>query len=392
MIQKDQIRWFKGITDVFVDVPSHQELALNHLHPMYGTGKGLPGMNDATDVDAWAAALNVRKAMSHITDRGFIVDQISIGLAIPATTSMPRAAVGYDLTIPHRAYSIIKAKEFMTEAGLNYDTLTDSDNDGVYETSFFEITVLSPNTKIERNEWSENYILELPKIGIGVKEHISTGWAEIGPRTFGWKGTGGAPVPLYDDEGYDVLFVGHDWSLDYDPQELYREPNRLGGGDGNFYNFDLDSLQTDLVSLIRDYLSELDFTLRNEKVKLVQLELYEYLPAIPIIYPISQWGFRGGINGYDALLLSQTSMEWDRLQNVRRELILTNNNLTMTGSSVFSSVSTVEAPEPFDTPSTTSYEASFLPVLSSILILLPILVLFNRRKNRFVIPNAIMRI
>lgn len=384
-IDIDQIAWFKGVTDVFADVSSHQELSLNHLHPMYGTGKGLPGISTSSDTDTWGAALKVRKAMSHIMDREFIADQINNGLAVPAATSMPRASIGYDLTIPYRDYNLNRAKDFMEQAGFDYNTLTDADNDGVYETFFFTITVLSPNTNPARNEWSSNYVLELPKIGIGVKEHISTGWAEIIPRTFGFTGTGETLVPLYDDEGYDVLFVGYGWgAFDWNPQGLYECRGRHDSGcGGNFYNFDVDQIQTDIGPLVTEYLSELDFTLRNEKVKLLQWELHETLPIIPIIYPISQWGFSDALSGYDALLLSKSSMEWDLLRNVQSELILT-QALTEPQPSVFSQVSTIQSSVPFDTPSTTSYQASFLPIFSSILVLIPLLVLFNRKQNQII--------
>ncbi|MCH8906911.1 MAG: ABC transporter substrate-binding protein [Candidatus Heimdallarchaeota archaeon] len=310
----DELSLFAGITEGFVVNPAHQEISLNHLHPMYGTGKGLPGMASATDVDAWAAALKVRTAMSHIVDREFAANEISDGLAQPAATPMPASLLGWDPTLIPLAFDITASKALMEEVGFDYSTLKDMDNDGVYETSFFNITVLSPNTGVARNGWNAGYVIELPKIGIGVKEHVSTGWAEIIPRTFGWSGTGESLVPLYDEEGYDILFVGYGWSFDYNPQGLYDATGRHDTtGGGNFYNFDVDEIQTDMGTLVQDYLSEFDFTKRIQKVKLVQAELYKFKPVLPILLPLSHWGYRNDIAHINLPLLSISSVEWELL-------------------------------------------------------------------------------
>ncbi|MCH8907727.1 MAG: ABC transporter substrate-binding protein, partial [Candidatus Heimdallarchaeota archaeon] len=288
----DELVHFAGITEAFVGDPAHQEISLNHLHGMYGTGIDIPGNGAATQAEAWADALLVRTAMSHIVDREFAANEISDGLAQPAATPMPSALIGWDETLVPLAFDIDLAKTFMTSAGFDFNTLTDADNDGVYETFFFSVTVMSPNTNPARNEWSAGYVLELPKIGIGLVEHVSTGWAEIIPRTFGWTGTGETLVPLYDAEGYDILFVGNGWGFDYNPQSLYDKTGRHDTtGGGNFYNFDVDEIQTMIGPLVLDYLSELDFTARVIKVKLLQAELYKFKPVLPILYPQSHWGF-----------------------------------------------------------------------------------------------------
>ena len=132
----DELTGFPGVTEVFVGDPAHQEISLNHLHPHWGTGEDIPGNGGTTAAHNLADALLVRKAMSHIVDREFAANEISEGLAQPAATTMPSAALGWDPTIIPREYDIQLAKGLMEEAGYDYDTLTDSDNDGVYETFF----------------------------------------------------------------------------------------------------------------------------------------------------------------------------------------------------------------------------------------------------------------
>ncbi|MCK4895798.1 MAG: hypothetical protein KAS47_03265, partial [Candidatus Heimdallarchaeota archaeon] len=50
----------------------------------------------------------------------------------------------------------------------------------------FSINLLSPNTSAARNQWSLLMEQQLPKIGIGISFHESTGWGNIGPRTWSY--------------------------------------------------------------------------------------------------------------------------------------------------------------------------------------------------------------
>ncbi|MCH8908526.1 MAG: hypothetical protein IH840_15675, partial [Candidatus Heimdallarchaeota archaeon] len=99
---------------------------------------------------------------------------------------------------------------------------------------------------------------------------------------------------------------------DYTPQGLYDATGRHDTtAEGNFYNFAVDEVQTNIGSVIQDYLGELDFQLKIEKVKLVQAELYKFKPVLPILYPLSHWGYRNDIGDLDLLLLSISSAEWE---------------------------------------------------------------------------------
>lgn len=370
----DELAFFSRITEVYVGDLAHQEVSLNHLHPMYGTGKGIPGLSGALDADAWAAALKVRTAMSYVVDRDYAVNEVSNGLAQPAATPMPSAMIGWDPTLIPLSFDIDAAKNLMEEAGFDYDELTDADNDGVYETFFFEVTILSPNTSPRRNEWSPNFVAALPGIGIGVKEHVSTGWAEIIPRTFGWSGTGEALVALYDDGGFDILFVGLGWGFDYNPQGLYDATGRHDTtGGGNFYNFDVDEVQTEIGSLIRDYLSELDFQLRIDKVKLIQAELYKFKPVLPILYPQSHWGFNSDLGGYDALLMSISATEWELMTKGKDIFESEEPELLTIVITVPGNTTTVRPPA-----KSTSYDAPGSWAFGLSLIILGI----NRKRNR----------
>jgi ABC-type transport system substrate-binding protein len=220
---------------------------------------------------------------------------------------MPSASLGWDPDLTPRDYNVTLARELMTEAGWDYSTTDinmESSTSACDTDCFFEVTVLSPNTNPARNQWSTDYVNELPKIGIGVKEHVSTGWDVIIPRTFGY--SDGLPGD-YASGGYDIFFVGYSWDLDWDPSGLYTESGLCDTGScDNFYNYKNATVE----NLISDYTSELDFDARLTKVKTLQQALFDDIPVLPILYPQSHWGWSSDVQGIDDLLISVSAQEW----------------------------------------------------------------------------------
>ncbi len=174
----------------------------------------------------------------------------------------------------------------------------------------FLINLLSPNTSAARNQWTLLIENQLPKIGIGVEFHESTGW--------GWFPTGRLwdyplidydYIPTYNEGGYDVVFVGWSWDYDWDPTGLYDIPSLVPNGD-NFYQYQ----NPDYDDKLFRYLSTHNQTLQNEMLYEMQNILYEDLPSITLIYPKSLFGFKEGIVGVNTLLLSTSgfhSEKWD---------------------------------------------------------------------------------
>ena len=311
----NELKGISGIKETFIGDPATQEMSVNNLNPYFGTGQLIPNVVADTTANGYfnktlgfELARQLRHAMSAIMDRDSFVIQIMQGLTEPAATNMPSAALGWDPTIKPEAFDLANAQNIMTSLGFDYTNLGSPDANGVYPNSFFDITVLSPNTNPARNEWSDAYTAELPKIGIGVKQHVSTGWAEIIPRTFG----SSVNPPSYVDGGYDLFFVGYGWSLDWNPSGLYQASGSCTTGDcSNFYNFDLGENMTLISQHTRDYLTELDFDARLSKVSILQQDIAYYLPAISILYPQSHWSYTDDVQGIDPLLISTSSQEWD---------------------------------------------------------------------------------
>ena len=173
----------------------------------------------------------------------------------------------------------------------------------------FSINLLSPNTSAARNQWSLLMEQQLPKIGIGISFHESTGWGNIGPRTWSYPLLDFDYIPTYAEGGYDILFVGWSWGLDWDPTGLFDIPSLIPNGD-NFYQYTNTAYDTKLD----EYLTALDPTTRTAAAHDIQAILYADLPSIVLIYPRSLFGFSETVTGIDGLLIASSNHRaeyWD---------------------------------------------------------------------------------
>ncbi|MHA1668023.1 MAG: ABC transporter substrate-binding protein [Candidatus Heimdallarchaeaceae archaeon] len=173
----------------------------------------------------------------------------------------------------------------------------------------FSINLLSPNTSPARNQWSLLMEQQLPKIGIGIAFHESTGWGNIAPRTWSYPLIDYDYIPTYDKGGFDILFVGWSWGLDWDPTGLFDTASLVPNGD-NFYQY-INPVWDDTLD---EYLTALDPTVREQKAHDLQAILYEDNPAICLVYPRSLFGFRDTVTGIDGLLIASSNHRaenWD---------------------------------------------------------------------------------
>jgi ABC-type transport system substrate-binding protein len=145
---------------------------------------------------------------------------------------------------------------------------------------FFSISILAPNTSLARNQWATLMVEQLPKIGIGVDIFDHTGWAQIGPRT--WSHPGPYPIPTYAEGGFDILFVGYGWGLDFDPTGLFTSDGWTPDGD-NFYQY--ASQEMDFA--VGNYTQSFILSERMEYAKDIQELLYEDNPSICLLYSTS---------------------------------------------------------------------------------------------------------
>ncbi len=159
----------------------------------------------------------------------------------------------------------------------------------------FSIALLSPNTDEARNQWAVLIQKQLPKIGIGVYLHESTGWDNIAPRTWSYSLFDYDYIPTYAEGGYDILFVGMNWEMDLNPTGHY---------DSGWWVYDNYYQYRNPVydNKLNEYLTTYDPDERDQLAYELQAILYEDLPAISILYESSFFLLDSGISGFNPLL------------------------------------------------------------------------------------------
>jgi len=94
-----------------------QELGVNMLHPILGTGVDTP-LGQQNPSRAAEAARYVRQAISHLIPRQMIIDTILDGFANPGvTTAITTQTAGYDPSLQPYSYDVGLAKSLLEAAG-----------------------------------------------------------------------------------------------------------------------------------------------------------------------------------------------------------------------------------------------------------------------------------
>ena len=203
-----------GMSNFAIDVhplTRTEWVLLNHLHPIFGTGENIPNGSGLSDNDQ-VQALWVRKAMTHVIDRDYIISEFYDGLGVPAASVIPPSALNYYPGIVPPEYSIELSKTYMENAGFDFTTITDGNSDGDYndlgDVSFFNLTLAVPGNYKERDASGIYFAQQLAKIGINAT-FINGSWVgsqtpDFNTRLFDHVGE---LIPLYDDGGYDMMFL-----------------------------------------------------------------------------------------------------------------------------------------------------------------------------------------
>lgn len=140
---------------------------------------------------------------------------------------------------------------------------------------YFEVTLLVPTNNPDRLIWAEMIAEELPKIGIGVNIDKSD---FLGVEIRVWEHPE-RPVPIYEDNGYDMVFVGiayDDFMFERSGSSYssYNDPAEID----NSYGYESE----EYINLQEQLFSEFNETNRVEIIQKFQNLIYNDLPAITI--------------------------------------------------------------------------------------------------------------
>ncbi|NHJ49386.1 MAG: hypothetical protein FK733_16470 [Asgard group archaeon] len=162
---------------------------------------------------------------------------------------------------------------------------------------FFEIGLLVPNSCAIRNQHASLMADQFPKIGIGIHTFDHTGWAEISPRTWGWPND--TVIPTHSEGGFDLLFIGWSWGLDWNPIGLFESWN-TPPVDDNFYQYNNSEYDAASINYSNSYnSSELDYW-----GKKLQSYLYDDLPQITVMSYLNLFAMDTDFTGWDSILWS----------------------------------------------------------------------------------------
>ncbi|MCE7745093.1 MAG: hypothetical protein GPJ52_08180 [Candidatus Heimdallarchaeota archaeon] len=109
-LEYDDLQNLTTASSTVIDICTTQELALNLLHPYYGTGELCP-------IASAESAKHVRKAINYIIPRKSIVQNITGGLSVPAATPWPKGSFGFNESLLPIEFNLAKAWEHMEAAG-----------------------------------------------------------------------------------------------------------------------------------------------------------------------------------------------------------------------------------------------------------------------------------
>ncbi|NHJ87849.1 MAG: hypothetical protein FK734_20470 [Asgard group archaeon] len=160
---------------------------------------------------------------------------------------------------------------------------------------FFTISLLAPFYMVGPNPWAMVMQEQLPKIGIGVNFVDTTTWTEIYQRTWNYGGT--LPIPTYSEGGYDILFIGMNSGLDWNPKGWYDCDSIIPNGN-NLYQYS----DQEMDWAISNYTSFITNEQRENWGAQIQSILYDDLPEIAILYPMNLVTMDDDFTGWDGLL------------------------------------------------------------------------------------------
>ncbi len=167
----------------------------------------------------------VRQAMTYLTDRQKIIDEVFLGYGEVAVSPFNPKSQQHDSSITARAYDVNKAKALLKEAGFE-----DRDGDGVIEDA--------QGTKFEFELIFVNSSEDVKRIVLMLKDLYAKAGIVLKPKATEW------PVMLEqsDKKDFDVMIIGWTSVVETDLYQIFHS-SQIGDKGDNFISYknpDLD--------------------------------------------------------------------------------------------------------------------------------------------------------
>ena len=179
----------------------------------------------------------VRQAMTWLTDRARIIDEIMLGYAEPAVSPFSPRSRQHDPAIEPRTFDPEKAKALLAEVGY-----LDRDGDGVLEDeagASFEFELVY----FQENEDTERMVLFLKDLYARAGVHLK-------PLPAEWP----VMLALLDNRDYDAITLGWTSGVETDVYQMFHGSQTEDGGD-NFVHFqheEFDALVDQARATVRE--------------------------------------------------------------------------------------------------------------------------------------------
>ena len=183
------------------------------------------------------AERRVRQAMTWLTDRARIIDEIMLGYAEPAVSPFSPRSRQHDPAIEPRTFDPEKAKALLAEVGY-----LDRDGDGVLEDEAgapFEFELVY----FQENEDTERMVLFLKDLYARAGVHLK-------PLPAEWP----VMLDLLDNRDYDAITLGWTSGVETDVYQMFHGSQTEDGGD-NFVHFqheEFDALVDQARATVRE--------------------------------------------------------------------------------------------------------------------------------------------
>ncbi len=198
----------------------------------------------------------VRQAMTYLTDKQRIVDEIMLGYGEPAVGPFSPQTAQHAADLKPRKPSLEKARQLLAEAGFK-----DRDGDGVLEDAAgkpFEFDLVYP-------QGSEQY----NTLALFLKDAYARAGIKMHPRATEWS----VMLDLLDKKDFEAISLGWSGSLESDPYQIFHSSQTKNNGD-NFVNYKNPKLD----KLIEKARAEVDEKKRMPLWQQVERILYEDQP------------------------------------------------------------------------------------------------------------------
>jgi peptide/nickel transport system substrate-binding protein len=198
----------------------------------------------------------VRQAMTYLTDKQRIIDEIYLGYGEPAISPFNPRSKQHDSALIVRDFDVSKAKQLLLEAGFD-----DRDGNGILEDKAgnpFVFELVFPQEK-------EDYRRKI----LFMKDLYARAGVVLIPKPTEWS----VLLDMIKKRNFDAIAIGWSSSLETDIYQIFHSDQLVGGGD-NFVGYKNEALD----KLIEKARSTVDETERMKYWQAAERILYEDQP------------------------------------------------------------------------------------------------------------------